>query len=125
MNARTPEDVDRLFGEYLNAGDVEGIVALYEPGATFVPQDGPPIAGHEQIRAAIAGFAAMKPKIRMHVAKVVAAGDDVAVLYNDWQMTVSGADGKPVEVTGKATEIVRRQSDGSWRFILDDPYMRG
>jgi hypothetical protein len=30
MQARTPEDCDRLFGEYVNAGEVEGVVALYE-----------------------------------------------------------------------------------------------
>jgi ketosteroid isomerase-like protein len=26
---------------------------------------------------------------------------------------------------GKAMEIVRQQPDGSWRFIIDDPYAGG
>jgi hypothetical protein len=33
MIPRTPEDCDRLFGECLDAGDVDGLVALYDPSA--------------------------------------------------------------------------------------------
>ena len=33
MSAHTPEDVHRLWGETMNAGDLEGILALYEPAA--------------------------------------------------------------------------------------------
>jgi hypothetical protein len=28
-------------------------------------------------------------------------------------------------MSGKAREIVRRQPDGSWRFVIDDPYGGG
>jgi uncharacterized protein (TIGR02246 family) len=124
MAARTPQDVDRLFAEHLNAGNVEGVVALYEAHATFVPQDGPPITTTEGIRQAITGFAAMKPKLKMNIIKTVTVGNDLAVLYNDWSMTVVGPDGKPVDGNGKAIEIVRRQADGSWLFALDDPFAR-
>jgi ketosteroid isomerase-like protein len=57
--------------------------------------------------------------------KVVQSGDDLAMVYNDWHMSAKRADGQPVEVRGKAIEVVRRQPDGTWRFILDDPYARG
>jgi ketosteroid isomerase-like protein len=40
MAAKTPEDVDRLFEERVNAGDVDGVLALYEPGATLVMPEG-------------------------------------------------------------------------------------
>src|SRR5512140_1416707 len=120
MGANTPQDVDRLFGEYLNAGNVDGIVALYEPRATFVPQEGEHLVGHDLIRGAISGFVTMKPKIQMNVVRAVPVGDDVAVLYNEWRMTITPPGGAAVEVAGKATEIVRRQADGTWRFIFDD-----
>src|SRR5687767_510803 len=47
MTARTPEDIDRLFAERMAAGDVDGVVALYEPGGGLVSFDGivtPPAA---------------------------------------------------------------------------------
>ena len=67
----------------------------------------------------------MKPKVTMNVTKVVRAGDDLAVLYNEWSLTANGPDGKPIAMSGKAMEIVRRQPDGTWLFAVDDPFARG
>lgn len=125
MSARTPEDVDRLFAEHMNAGNVDGVVGLYEPQATFIPQTGALVTGAAAVREAIAGFAAMKPKLKMHITKTAKAGNDLAVLYNDWTATGVGPDGKSVDMKGRAIEIVRRQADGSWLFVLDDPFARG
>jgi ketosteroid isomerase-like protein len=58
------------------------------------------------------------------IVKVV-AGDDLAMVYNDWHLSAKRPDGQLVEASGKALEVVRRQRDGAWRFILDDPYARG
>ena len=67
----------------------------------------------------------MRPTMRTDVVKVMRAGDDLAVVYNDWSMTAKRADGTPLERAGKALEIVRRQADGTWRFAIDDPFARG
>jgi uncharacterized protein (TIGR02246 family) len=101
------------------------LVSLYEPQANLLQRDGTAATGTAAIREALAGFLAMKPKIAMSVHKVVRAGDDLAVLYNDWSMSATGPDGGSMSVTGKAIEIVRRQADGTWRFAVDDPFARG
>jgi len=119
MPARTPEECDRLFEQYMNAGDLDALVNLYEAEATFVQQDGQPVRGRESIRQDLAGFAAMKPELQCNVVKVVPAGGDLAVLYNDWSMTAGGQ-----TATGKAIELMRRQPDGMWRFALDAPFGR-
>ena len=124
MSARTPEEVDRQFGERVNAGDVDGIVALYEKGATLLTQDAGPLIGHQAIREYLGPLMTMKAKIRMGVQKVVQVGD-IAAIYNDWHLTATTPDGQKMEMSGKATEIVRRQPDGTWLFVLDDPNMRG
>jgi uncharacterized protein (TIGR02246 family) len=125
MAAHTPEECDRLFAEYMNGGKLDALVALYEPRAVFVPQEGAPVTGTAGIREALAGFMAMKPALKMNVTKAVRAGDDLAVLYNDWNMSATGPDGSVVNGAGKAVEIVRRQADGTWRFAVDDPFARG
>ena len=118
MPARTPEDVDRLFGEYVNAGDLDSLVALYEPDAALLL--GPePLVGSAAIRAGLGAYLAMKPRLEMRVVRVVAAGRDLAMLYNDWRQTA------PDPAEGHALEVVRRQADGTWRFVIDDPYARG
>jgi ketosteroid isomerase-like protein len=57
--------------------------------------------------------------------KVVRTGEDLALVYNDWTLSATGPDGSPIQRSGKAIEVVRRQRDGSWRFAIDDPRARG
>jgi uncharacterized protein (TIGR02246 family) len=122
---KTPEAVDELFGEYMNAGDLESLIALYEAKGVLIGQDGTPLIGHAAIRRYFEAFGDAKMAIKMKVTKVVKSGDDIAVLYNDWTGSFTGPDGERNEMSGKALEIVRRQADGSWRFIIDDPNARG
>jgi len=125
--AQTPEQCDELFGQYVNARDLDRLVALYEAEASLVNEDGTANRGIAAIREAIQGLFAALPeaKITMKVVRVVPAGDDLAVLYNDWSLIGKAADGSAVEMKHKAMEIVRRQPDGTWRFAVDDPYARG
>jgi hypothetical protein len=62
------------------------------------------------------------PSIRFYtsqVVKVTSADDNLAVLYSDWTLTANA-----IPLSGKAIQIVRRQSDGTWRFVVDDPFGR-
>ncbi|MEW6268904.1 MAG: SgcJ/EcaC family oxidoreductase [Thermodesulfobacteriota bacterium] len=124
MAARNPEDCDRLFGEGINAGDAAAVAALYERDAVLL-LDGERHVGPDAIRPVLEGWIATKPVIALNVTQVIRAGEDLAVLYNDWRVTITDAQGKQSTGSGKAIEIVRRQADGSWKFIVDDPRARG
>lgn len=125
MPARTPADTDHLFGERVNAGDLDGMIALYEPNATFVAADGGLRVGRDAIREELSGLMAAHPKIDMGTIRVVPLADDLAVLHHDWVAVFTEDQGQVTEMRGKATEVVRRQADGAWLFLLDDPNMRG
>jgi uncharacterized protein (TIGR02246 family) len=125
MGARSAEECDQLFARYVNAGDLDHLVGLYEADGNLIRQDGSAAHGPAAIREMLAGLVAMSPKMVMNVTKVVQAGADLAVLYNDWNMTAKGPDGTPAAMSGKAIEIVRRQADGTWLFAVDDPFARG
>jgi uncharacterized protein (TIGR02246 family) len=125
MDPRTPEECDARFAAHVNASDVDGLVALYEPDGVLLLQDGTVARGHTALREALTGLVSMRPRLTMDVTKVVRSGGDLAVLYNDWSMEVPGPDGTPTTMRGKAIEIVRRQADGTWRFAVDDPSARG
>ncbi|MCW5889035.1 MAG: SgcJ/EcaC family oxidoreductase [bacterium] len=119
--AQAPTDVDRLFAERVNAGDVDGVVALYEPTGTLIRQDRSSATGHAAIRDEIAALVAMRPAMVMNVHHVVTGGD-VALLYNAWQATLTPpGGGEPITLAGRAREVVRRQADGTWLFVIDDP----
>ncbi len=120
MAARKPEDCDHLLIEALNTGDLEAAVALYESNASFVVEPGKVVTGHAAIREVLESWLALKPKLTIE-ANAVQSGD-VALLRSKWTLKGTGSDdGKPVEMSGNGTEVVRRQTDGSWLFIIDNP----
>src|SRR3954462_1150610 len=51
MNAKTPEDLSRLFVERANAGDAAGLAALYEPDAVLAYPPGGTTVGRAAIQA--------------------------------------------------------------------------
>jgi hypothetical protein len=104
--AREPEDLGRFFVERANAGDVEGLVALYEPDAALATGSGL-ARGTEQIRQALTQFVAGRP---------VLTGQSQPALRNGALALTS------TRFPGGATaEIARQQSDGSWLWIVDQP----
>ena len=125
MAARTPEDINRLFAEAMAVGDVDAVVALYEPGGVLVSAEGVPTTGAAAIRIALARLAAMRPQLTMNVRRVVRTADDLAVVYNDWKLAAVDPNGREVTMAGRALEVSRRQPDGSWLFAVDDPFARG
>jgi uncharacterized protein (TIGR02246 family) len=116
-----PVALDGEFERLLNAGDLDGLMALYEPEAALMPMPGSVVVGAAGVRAALAGFVAAKPHIRTS-GRLVAQTGDLALLANDWTLDVDGPDGKRTTMTGSAVEIARRQHDGRWLFAMDMPY---
>ena len=121
MPAHTPADADLQIIEALDAGDVEAALAFYEPGATFVPEPGKAATGLDAIREVLNGFLALKPRLTIEVPQVSESGD-LALLCSRWTLKGSAPDGSPVELAGHGAEVVRRQADGTWRFVVDNPF---
>jgi uncharacterized protein (TIGR02246 family) len=115
-----PEGVIRGFAACLNRGDVDGALELYEPDAAFVAEPERAVRGADQIREALSRFAALHPKLTGEILDVREAGD-VALVLNRWSLTGEGPDG-PVEMSGTSADVLRRQEDGSWRVLIDDPW---
>ena len=120
MPAKKPEDCDLLVAEYINSGNVEAAVDLYEANATFMAEPGKPVVGHAAIRALMAGMMAGKPKLTMKVPIVVQSGE-LALLVSDYTVVSTGPDGKQTSISARGTEVVRRQADGTWLFVIDNP----
>jgi len=45
---------------------------------------------------------------------------DRALTTNHWRMNFNNADGVKQELTGGGIEVMRKQADGGWRYIIDD-----
>ena len=120
MPARKPEEANILVCEALTDGDIEAALALYEPNASFAPEPGQVVTGKEAIREVMNGFLALKPTLTIEVPTVLESGD-IALLYSKWSLEGTGPDGKPMTMSGNGREVVRRQANGDWLFVIDDP----
>lgn len=116
-----PVELDRMFEQALNAGDIDALVALYEPDAALMPMPGNLVVGAAAIRKALEGFIAAKPTIRTS-GRLVSQTGDVALLANRWTLELTGPDGKPATMNGTAVEVARRQPAGHWLFAMDMPF---
>jgi uncharacterized protein (TIGR02246 family) len=122
MPARKPEECDTLLVEAINRGDLEAALALYEPNASFVQDSGEVVTGLGAIREIMQSFVAIKPKFSIEVKAVQSGDGGLALLRAKWSASGTGPDGKPMAISGNSTEVVRRQSDGTWRFVIDNPH---
>lgn len=115
-------DLDRFYDawqERFNAADLEAMLDLYVPDAVYVNPEGKQLIGHAGLRADFESMFAAKPVIDLHDRHHIAYRD-TAITTNRWTMTIPKPDGSKETLTGGGIEVVRRQADGGWRFIIDD-----
>ncbi len=121
MSRANPEQILKSIVDGINAGNLDALMALYEPEAGFATQPGSLTHGLPGIREALAGFIAMKGKLDLKVTRVLEASD-LALVTTVWSFTGTGTDGEPVKLAAKSADVLRRQADGSWRFVIDNPW---
>ena len=121
MPAQHPEQLDKLFAEALNSGDLDALASLYEHDASLSPQAGQVVTGTEAIRGALNAFVGMKPTITL-TTRTVARTRDIALTSAKWELTGTGPDGNPIKMGGQSAEVSRRQPDGNWLFVIDSAF---
>jgi ketosteroid isomerase-like protein len=107
--AREPNDLGRFFVERANAGDLEGLVALYTPDAVLEFPAGQLATGTEAIRATFERMLAGKPQFQPGQQAPALVCGDIALTST---RAASGGD---------TAEVARRQPDGTWRWAIDQP----
>ena len=121
MRRGTPEQLLQSIVDGVNAGDLDALMTLYEPEAAFAAQPGSLNRGLPGVREALAGFIAMKGKLDLKVNRILQASD-LALVATVWSFAGTGPDGKPVNLAARSADVLRRQADGSWRLVIDNPW---
>ncbi|HLU97711.1 MAG TPA: SgcJ/EcaC family oxidoreductase [Thermobifida alba] len=114
--ARTPEDLTRLFVQRANARDAEGIAALYEPDAVMAYPPGQVTKGRDAIRKLWE--------------ELFSSEDDIGefrpekslptLISGDLALTATA----PLDDAGARAQVARRQPEGHWLRVLDQPEFR-
>jgi ketosteroid isomerase-like protein len=108
--AMTPDDLTRLFVERANAGDAAGLAALYTEDAVMAYPPGSTTVGRAAIQALWAEVLAPRPHFEQETPRPSLVSGDIGLT---WTPSRDG--------TGVRVQVVRRQPDGSWLRLLDQP----
>jgi ketosteroid isomerase-like protein len=114
-----PEGIVASLLERFNSGKVSAIMGLYAPEAVFIAKDGRTITDHTEIAAELERDFNLGLPLEAKARHVFVA-DDIAQIVLDWSIDGTGPDGKHVHLRGSASDIVRRGSDGLWRYLIDN-----
>ena len=113
--------VDSVFTAALNAGDAAAIARTYDEDALLLP-DALPVRGREGIRGFWGGF------LRSYDVHLTVGNDrfeirgDRAYVVGHYRMETKPKSAEvPVRApeNGKFLEVLKRQPDGSWSYLVD------
>lgn len=108
--ALKPEDLTRLFVERANAKDAEGLALLYEEDAVMAYPPGQQTVGRAAIQEFWARALPQMPQFEPEAPLPTLISGDLALTSTP-----------PKDGAGARAQVVRRQSDGSWLRVLDQP----
>ena len=108
--AKKPEDLTRLFVERANEGDAAGLAALYEPEAVMAYPPGQRTVGRDAIQALWEKILANRPRFEPEQSLPTLISGDIALTSTP-----------PKDAAGARAQVVRRQPDGTWLRLLDQP----
>jgi uncharacterized protein (TIGR02246 family) len=112
---------DSAFAAAANAGNVDAVVAVYASDGALMPPNLPPQKGRNAIRAFWAGFLNVYT-VRFELGSDTIEGrGDLAYNVGHYRFTaVPKGKGDPgVADEGKFVEVLKKQSDGSWKYLVD------
>jgi uncharacterized protein (TIGR02246 family) len=119
MSGQEPQVIHQQFEDAFNTGDIEGLMALYEPDCALVGEPGTVASGPVEVRAGLEGLLALKGTAKLITRDVVQVGD-LALLSCAWTLDGTGPDGQPISIGGRTAEVARRQPDGRWLYVIDN-----
>ena len=114
----TPEEVLNSVVEGINSGDLDSLMTLYEADACFASQPGQIAKSPE---SGLRSLIDLKGKLDLKVKRVLQASD-LALVTTEWSFSGTGPDGNPVNMAAKSEDVLRHQADGTWRFVIDNPW---
>jgi ketosteroid isomerase-like protein len=118
-----PEQVHPALAAAYNAGDLEGMLALYDPRAVLVIKPGRVTAGPAELRAALSRLVEIRGHLTVHPDSFVRS-DDLVLALGKYILSGRRRGGTPFEVESRFADVLRRKTDGRWLVAVDNGFNR-
>ncbi|KQL46855.1 hypothetical protein AN963_18350 [Brevibacillus choshinensis] len=116
-----PEDMNTAFARAYNSGDIDNLLALYEPNGILMSPQGSPDEGIQNIRKTLNDLLNLRGTMNSNNVYCIPF-ENIALLRANFTLNGFDASGNDMQVKGHTSEIVRRQPDGRWLYIVDHPF---
>jgi len=118
---RNPEEMNTAFAKAYNSGSIENLLALYESSSIHVHPNGEIQHGIHSFQQTLVELLQWKGVMVSHNIYCIPF-ENIALLRAHFILNTVDPDGNPIQMQGHTTEIVRKQPDGSWKYIVDHPF---
>jgi uncharacterized protein (TIGR02246 family) len=116
-----PEELHPALTTAYNAGDLESMLALYDPKAVFVIKPGRVTYGPAELRTALRRLIELRGHLTIHPHAFVRS-DDVVLVLGKYTLSGRRRDGTPLELESRFADVLRRQPDGRWLLAVDNGF---
>lgn len=117
MGVNDPSAINAAFARGFNDRDVDGLLGLYDVDGGVVERDGSLSVGHAAVREHLTQLVGLGgTMVSTNLTSVVVG--DIALITAEWTISDSPVIGS---ATGHSSEVLRRQTDGSWAYLIDQP----
>lgn len=117
----TPENMNATFASAYNSGDVDNLLALYEPEAILITSNGSSEQGVSNLRQTLSSLLNLRGTMVSNNIFCIRF-ENIALLRAHFTLNGLDASGNGIEVAGHTSELVRKQPDGRWLYIVDHPF---
>jgi ketosteroid isomerase-like protein len=117
----SPAGTVKYFRNCILLGDLKGAVSCFHPEAKYIDRDGSEIKGLDNIEKALESICSWRPQITGLKQKVTIV-DDLAIWVDKYVVKAKAPNGAPVEMEGFTACILKRDSDGIWSWLVDNPF---
>jgi ketosteroid isomerase-like protein len=114
-----PENANDCYAWAFNNNNIDLLLSLYEDNAKLIANNCE-ITGKENIRTELQKYLNLNGQMSIKNRFTTQLGD-VALLGSAWEIEYKNRKGEIFIIKGLGSEIVRRQVNGTWLFIIDNP----
>lgn len=120
MQVFAPHELNDRYNDAFRRGSLDDLASLYESEATLASEPGVLICGQKAICERLVVLLSLKGELTASNQRCVLSGD-IALLSASWQFEGTSPSGQAVRFGGNSSKVARKQSDGSWRYVIDLP----
>lgn len=117
----SPVGAVKYFRNCIYLGDLKGALSCFHPEGVYIERDGQEIKGLDNIEKALRGICLWKPDIQ-GISQRVAIVGNLAMWTDKYAVKAKRPNGDLMEMEGVTACIMKRNIDGIWLWLVDNPF---